>query len=157
MKNVDVKEFLESSIEDTDTPNRLLEWVRKNKGMTINMKTVLKAPEGFTINHGLSTYYLVDSKDTIACDITEPGVVRPRVVSPERFQELNPEYFGARYERNKIRRALLGMGPSMQNIAASVSLLVEAENMVKRERKRLVEILGHEGEVDAICRFARQR
>lgn len=126
-----VKAALESQLEDTEIPAKVLAWVEKNQGKKLRTNNV---PEGTSISHSYGSTRLVTEDyyrhqgNKGFCFSVSGEVTHVVVPTPEEWQSKNIRYYRAAEERNSKRREVLDSSENLERVTHLLNSVADASN-----------------------------
>lgn len=140
-----VRDILRRCEEELGFREEVLSWVRQYAGCPFGDGLL---PKGFrcvrTAGVGVFIFHKDRPEELFQISRTMSG--RPHIPTPEKFCEFphNLPLYSGRDDRNALRRHLADTPTTVAEIATSLRYLTEAINIVKREQRRLAQIVPHQ-------------
>ena len=134
-------ELIKSCMEDTEPQNKILEEFKANDGKRITERFVgiVSAKCGYVLrlSRGFFTTDIVWKRDDSEQRLVVDNVTTNATIDAKRLVELNPAYFDALVERNRLREELLNNSQLLDEIEASVKQYKLAEKILLDTFERL--------------------
>lgn len=150
MESMTLKElraFIQSHMEDEETPQRVLEWAQQHQGKQLRSNQI---PDGFglTRRYGMAHLETPDYRQTQGREGTsfllgygETGITVP---SPEALQEMNPAYYSARRRRNNKRRERLESDQALEVAFNAIAIAMQYRALYRDAVQSLSELFPHD-------------